>query len=206
MSDLSNPVTDFASSILTPAGTLVAYSLASSPTTLRSQATLAATIWSSYNALASSNTLAAGLPKDPASDDASTSQSDSSSPDRLKTLEFELSSGQVVLCRLRSHLLLCLVGPTALSPPSTQSSVHSPSRSPSSHEVSLPTSVDSAATPSQSPPPPPPRAHSSTGTWSQNGLGEKDKVATLRLLRTQANTLAEWLNTELDGFEMPTGS
>ncbi|KAI9826546.1 MAG: hypothetical protein M1832_006142 [Thelocarpon impressellum] len=196
--------------VLTPAGTLLAYSTpAAPPTTLRSQATLAATIWASYSAHAASTLpaalLATGGGGGPGGEGTR----------GLRTLDLELASALLSLRRLHSGLLLCLLGPAARPPPPP------PTRRPAS-----PTAAPETASPRSSTPTPPlassaPSAPSASPPQAQARPLETDESsardmdagvergaerADIALLRARGKTLAEWLDRELEAFVMPPGS
>ena len=171
--------------------------------TLRMHATLAASVWSSYASVASNGTVAAALPGEP---DASSGASPDTRSAELTAhsityLTLDLVDGTLLITALACGLLLCLVG-------SVPRQDHSRARSAGS-----------------SPPPPPPPQHASlpngtslsmpseTGSSGSGGSSLAKAVQVLaahdrpprinQLLRTKAETLASWLNTELASFRMP---
>ncbi|KAI9757199.1 MAG: hypothetical protein M1815_001809 [Lichina confinis] len=187
--------------IFTPQGTLIAYSASASPMTLRMHATLAASVWSSYASLASNGTVAAALPGEPEVSSGNPPDTRSTEPtaDSITYLTLDLADGTLLITALACGLLLCLVG-------SVSRQGHSRARSAGS-----------------SPPPPPQHASlpngaslsipSETGSSGSGGsslakavqvLAAHDMPARInQSLRTKAETLASWLNTELASFRMP---
>ena len=149
-------------------------------------------MWNSYDGLASGDTLSTLVP--------------ASSRERAGTLEVELSDGHLSLCRLRSQLLLCLVGPAAPPSSSTPSS-HASAQSPPLQNGSLAGSAETSATPAGSPVHQQPSASmQSAVSLSQDGRDDRVRAAALSGLRTKGKALTEWLDNELDGFTMPPGA
>lgn len=177
---------------------------------LRMQATLAAHVWSSYSALASSGTISAALPRaargasvgQTASDLSPTMENEAT---KVNCLTVELTGANLSIHPLRSGLLLCLAGPVTTPAEPACDSSSSSLVSEAGHlghlqnGVGPSTRTDAALPPAQpasSPQPP------SVNGQSQVG----GTTATAEHLRIRAGALAAWLDKELVAFSMPTST
>jgi hypothetical protein len=218
--------------IFTPAGTLLAYSQPADQKQLRTQASLAATVWSSYADSVSSTSTNDG--------DHSSSQY---TQGELSTLTLEFTHGNLYIIELRPRLLLCLVGttkPGGLLSPALVAQSNLPSTSSSIREGTAPTSPkedrpDPSAHASASSVATVKRADTAGGAGhlgddsaaalasmqihslppllqvplsprpgsSMSSIAGDGEAGALGILKAQAESLARFLQKELEGFEVP---
>jgi hypothetical protein len=199
---------------------LIAYSQPSEPKTLRTQTTLAASIWSSYDRLSADGTISKALPNydrntgQPSSESsAAIAISEDKRPQEssaIKNMTLEMRDANIHIQEIRPQLLLALISiksssypsPTATSPASK-----APSNAHLSRDASKLNSRNSSA-------------HSSSKQFAAVSTGGSHSPATsptsnavlgsragdvggLQLLKRRAEKLAEEISEDLGDFEMP---
>ncbi|CCX06505.1 hypothetical protein FPQ18DRAFT_303457 [Pyronema domesticum] len=195
--------------LFTPSGSLLA--TGTSPTApdakkARTHAALAANIWSTFDRSAPSATNAlpstsssqlspsiASISSLPSVSSASATPA-SSDNDTLKSLTLELSDCNLHIQLVAPGVLLCLIGPkTGQRQTSSRSSAHS-------QDLNVPGSGNGGS--------PIGSVAARSGTGSLLGSARTaggSQGGALGVLKTQANGLVEYLERELEGFELPEG-
>jgi hypothetical protein len=205
---------------------LLAYSQPSDPKILRTQASLASTVWSSYSNLVT--------PEDNSPSSSESLSAAESVDGNLATLTLELTGGCLYIVEIRPRLLLCLVGkpksvslsdlagsraesladepgPSSVSPGSKQTTARTGHdlQSKDSGSTIVPHSTTQAAANSVAAGPLPvfpsslrvplsPRPGSSSS--SIFGGGEPGAIG---VMKAQGESLAHYLRKELEDFEVP---
>ncbi len=170
---------------------------------MRTQATLATEIWTSYCSVATSGTISAALP---GQDSSSSGQTDACSDDAaprtrgIKSLTLELSEACMSIRLLQCGLLLCMIGPISATTAASPATVQSNQSSPPSQRASLPNSV---RMPAHIEATSPASVVLSRTQASYNSVDEDTLVGTVALISAQADRLAKFLDRELSDFTMP---
>lgn len=198
--------------LLSPIGKLLSSSSPQSASTLRTQATLACSLWNLYQPSASS-LMTAALPRTPTQADtrnqprtpeSTTSSTTTAAENDLSIITIQLSQGIMVIRALGCGLLFVAIGPIA-SGSSAQPSPHLLQ----AHRANM--SIQT--TPASSPPARPDDSIMSTsgggllavgrGAPSEAGsVGSSGTRSSIMGARRQAEEVAKWLDSQLEGFAL----
>lgn len=185
--------------LTTPSGKLLSLSSPLPASALRTQATLASQLWTSYQPVARSSLLAASLPVTRSSPEQSRPQGRD-----LKCITLQLEHGIMVIRQLKCSLLFIAIGPGPQRPP-TASSITCMSTNASRdvtptpyHDSSLPAMASDL------------RIHSyenfrdgGSSIRTSETLSSSLGVATsMAIVQKQSEELGKWLDTELANFEL----
>ncbi len=216
--------------LLSPSGKLLSSSSPLPASTLRTQATLACSLWALYqpsvSGLVSSSVFSPSQP--PAESDLRSSETTASSDTTttehdLSTVTIQLSQGIMVIRALSCRLLFVAIGPSSLSISSPGLSSRNLQSQP--HQQTLSSNIS----PPASPLPPAeglaydglgikteaPRERELSGSLMGVGSGTPSEVGSMRStstrsasimgIRRQAVEIGRFLDTQLEGFVMPSG-
>lgn len=199
--------------LTTPSGKLLSLSSPLPVSALRTQATLASQLWSSYTQVARSSLLQASLPNASSSSVANQSRS---TGQMLKCITIQLEHGTMVIRQLRCSLLFIVVGPSPPQRPQTAASITSTNTTavnssrnitPTPYHTHHPTDPQSSAPPD----------HTIDGLLA--GIGDRVGGSSIRttdtrptssmgiatsmvILQRHAEELGNWLDGELANFEL----
>lgn len=197
--------------LTTPSGKLLSLSSPLPVSILRTQATLASQLWSSYQPVIENNLVSASLP--------TTSSAATSDDQELKCITVQLEQGIMVIRQLHCSLLFIAIGSTPNQRPqtSTASIISTDVSGTASSRTVTPTPYHPPLTNPQSPPPP----NFSRELEQANGIGGggADHVGggSVHTIDTRSSTgigtsmttiqrhteeLGKWLDAELAGFEL----
>ncbi|TVY52788.1 hypothetical protein LCER1_G005352 [Lachnellula cervina] len=215
---LTKPLTTFLSQnaspqlptllLISPTGKLLSSSSPLPASILRTQSTVACTMWNLYNPFqtSTSSRVNTSLPPGP------TSLSSASTPD-LSSITIQLSHGTMVIRSLSCGLLFVAIGPSI-----------TPTTAPTSHHLLFPPHIASSHTSPQASPPTHHDLHdglgervfsggslaigsgapSEAGSVGSSVTGARTHASILGIKR-QAEEVGRWLETSLQGFVLSTG-
>jgi len=165
--------------LITPSGQLLAYASAAPAAVLRTQATVAASLWAIH--AASAPAAPASLPAD----------APAGGPPTCITLA--LASGVVVVRRLACRLLFVCLGPGAAEPPAPQPGHRQ--QDDDGAPAGSPSEASSAAAPSF--------ATAGSAASAAGAPTSAAATAAMAAARRHAEELARWLDSKLEGLSVP---
>ncbi|KAL3421632.1 hypothetical protein PVAG01_05788 [Phlyctema vagabunda] len=190
--------------LLTPAGKLLTSASPLPASSLRTQATVACTLWNQYSSAQSENDLVSSvLPQTQRSSGRGAAHS-GREPHPIGSIMVQLEYGIMVILTLKSGLLFIAIGPSASATSSGRSRMHSPEQpssplantdvsEPNDRQISSP-SLGSLGNPSGGS-----RAPSESGSVATN---TSTTAANIMGLKRQTEELGKWLDGALDGFAL----
>jgi hypothetical protein len=201
--------------LLSPTGKLLSSSSPLSASTLRTQATLACSLWTLYQPSAPS-LITSALPRSsqqstsrnqPRGSDSTTPGATTATENELSTITIQLSHGTMVIRALACGLLFVAIGPSAAG-----LSSHSSHHLLQAHHASLANQTSPPSSPA-----PQTDDNRETPGGSLGGIGSSaaseagsvrssgTRAGSIMGVRRQAEEVGKWLDSQLEGFALGSG-